>query len=410
MAGLESHMTYDHSTRIRPTKCRNRAVCVSLTALFLSSAGCEEPPDIIERVVPKPPGESTPKLDTPAMPKPSDLKASERRILAAAVPLDGKGWFFKLDGRRTRVLVELPRFVSLLKSLKVSDGSLTWTAPEGWKATGRSGIREETFSIADNLECSVIALGADDPTTTEYLLSNINRWRGQIELPAISTAELLAELDAADSGEIQQFKLADGRPVTWVNIAGKAESEVDQDDLAGTSDNPPAGTTEKNDKTNSQPKLGPAGPPGSEPAENSTTRRAGIPGLTFDVPVSWQRGRMAVMRQIAWQVTAGDRKLEIYISKLSAEGSQLGPNINRWRTQVGLKSLPDDILQNGIEEMKIGGRKGHFVELRGAESSILGAVVIHKDAGYFFKAFGDPQLAKQELKNFRAFVQSVKFK
>jgi hypothetical protein len=65
--------------------------------------------------------------------------------------------------------------------------------PEGWKAGKSGGFRKAAFDIRrDNLHAEVtvidLAAGAGE------LLPNINRWRGQVHLPAITQKELDASL------------------------------------------------------------------------------------------------------------------------------------------------------------------------------------------------------------------------
>ena len=120
-----------------------------LAMLAVSTSGCGEAPKI-ERV---------------RVPKPAALPADDR-MLAAIVPVEGQGWFFKMSGSGKAVEAELPKFQALLESLTISGGKLKWTKPEGWSEKPGSEMRAATFKIggADSkLECSVITLPSDDP-------------------------------------------------------------------------------------------------------------------------------------------------------------------------------------------------------------------------------------------------------
>ncbi len=70
------------------------------------------------------------------------------------------------------------------------------------------------------LEVSVTSLPATDPNSTEYLLSNFNRWRDQLALEKLESREAL---DASrERGEWRQFETG-GRKVTLFNLSGKRQ-------------------------------------------------------------------------------------------------------------------------------------------------------------------------------------------
>ena len=65
-----------------------------------------------------------------------------------------------------------------------------WTKPESWKEQPLSEMRLGSFKIegpnADTADVSVIAF----PGEAGGLISNINRWRGQLQLPPLSEEQL----------------------------------------------------------------------------------------------------------------------------------------------------------------------------------------------------------------------------
>jgi hypothetical protein len=71
-----------------------------------------------------------------------------------------------------------------------SGNALVWKAPESWKAKPASAMRKGSYTIpgdggADG-DLSITAFPGD----VGGLLANVNRWRGQIELPPLSENEL----------------------------------------------------------------------------------------------------------------------------------------------------------------------------------------------------------------------------
>ena len=65
---------------------------------------------------------------------------------------------------------------------------LSWTLPKGWTATPGSGMRFATLNLPGNLEVSVVVLGG----SAGGELANVNRWRGQINLPPLDEAGMAA--------------------------------------------------------------------------------------------------------------------------------------------------------------------------------------------------------------------------
>ncbi len=67
-------------------------------------------------------------------------------------------------------------------------GSLKWSLPKGWSELPGGGMRFATFKApyAGKLEATVVVL----PGPAGGELANVNRWRGQIALPALDEAGL----------------------------------------------------------------------------------------------------------------------------------------------------------------------------------------------------------------------------
>lgn len=366
-----------------PTGAGLFLLCLVSALLF----GCSEQPQIQRALVPKPP-----KI------------VAEDRMLAAIVPAGKKGWFFKLQGKSAAVTVELPKFQALLQSLEVDGDKVTWSKPAGWDEEPGSGMRAATFKIGQGdakLECTVISLPADDPTTDDYLLSNINRWRGQIGLGNLSKSDIARA--SADEGEVRKLSLKSGVPVTWVNFEGTIAQSGGMPPFAGgmgagMADAPFAG----GGRREQGPSLPERRPGPVAPATDE---------FTYDTPEGWQPGPTGEFRKVSFFVKGdGGAKVEITVSSLAAAGSALLPNINRWRGQVKLPEVDQATLDKSLVPVAISGKGGHFVELAGGTETILGAVVLVGDEGWFFKLRGDKALAAQEKDNFLSFVKSMKIK
>ena len=83
-------------------------------------------------------------------------------------------------------------------------GDLVWTAPASWQSRPASAMRKATFiipgaSAAEQAELAVTAFPGDVGGN----LANVNRWRGQIQLPPIDAAALPAALTHLDIGNLR---------------------------------------------------------------------------------------------------------------------------------------------------------------------------------------------------------------
>ncbi|MCH7989747.1 MAG: hypothetical protein IID46_11455 [Planctomycetes bacterium] len=98
---------------------------------------------------------------------------------------------------------------------------LSYTTPEGWSPGKLSFLRKAAFEVIDlgleqKIEITVISVGGD-------LLSNVNRWRGQIQLQEITQAELDRDLKTIE---------VDGDASPYVDLVGPEKPKPRQSILA----------------------------------------------------------------------------------------------------------------------------------------------------------------------------------
>lgn len=155
--------------------------------------------------------------------------------------------------------------------------------------------------------------------------------------------------------------------------------------------------------------------PASGAATETATQAPEVPErLVYETPQGWQPGPVGGMRKAAFVIERDGKKVEITAIDLIARASALLPNVNRWRGQIQLGAMTQEQMEESIEEIEVAGVKGHYVELFGPENdgqqqAILGVVVSRGGRAWFFKLFGDAELAKEEKERFKNFVTSVKF-
>jgi hypothetical protein len=315
------------------------------------------------------------------------------RMLAAIVPHQDQAWFFKLTGAPDAAEAKGEEFQAFLKSISFSGGEAakpTWQLPAEWRDEGGSGMRLATIRIGsgdESLELSVTTLPMSAGDLDEYCLANINRWRGQLQLPPIERAQLAAETT--------RLELPDDHTAVVVNMEGQLAAN--------------------------RPGAGPfmSGAGGGGPANRPATapdRPADVADseLKYDAPKGWTVGKSGGLRKAAFEVQADDKRVEITIIDLAEAAGEVLPNVNRWRGQVKLENTTAAELKKEAKTIKVSGVDATYVELIGPETAsprqtILGVIAIHGGKSWFVKLQGDSELAAREKVHFEEFVKSVKF-
>ncbi len=165
--------------------------------VLVAVAGCQKSAQIGHYQVPK---------ESAASAAPDESTAGPDRMVAAVVPHANAAWFFKLAGPADAVGKYADAFDALVKSVTFADSADAkpqWTLPAGWKqSSGGADMRFATLTISEKppLEVTVTTLPWPEDHDLELLLSNLNRWRGQMTLKPLDTADL--------ADEIRSIKLA----------------------------------------------------------------------------------------------------------------------------------------------------------------------------------------------------------
>jgi hypothetical protein len=294
-------------------------------------------------------------------------------------------WFFKMLGPAEQVAGRVGEFDDFLETVRFqSDGRPEWEAPDGWTEEAGDSIRFATLVIAEAdppLEVAVTALPSPDPGSDEYLLVNVNRWRGQVGLSPYPPRDWRNA--AEDAGELADLT-SDDVAVLRVNLIGSTDEIPEARMLAAVAWR--------------------KGADGSVPSGAASS--PDTPPLTFDAPEQWQQTPPRAFQLALFTIEAGDPPTEVSIS---SAGGTLDINVNRWRRQVGLPPLEGSALTDAVESIEVGGRSAFRVQIDGAELSIRAVVVPDGPSNWFFKLNGPTGLVEQEADRFDAFVQSVEF-
>jgi hypothetical protein len=365
-------------------------------ALSLFAAGCSQQEQVTSYSIPKQAAiDKLTGVDAKPRTPPSSTAGQKGRMLAALVPHGEKAWFFKLTGPVDAVGEQFETFRTFLQSIHFAGAEPKWTLPKDWEQQPGSGLRYATLRITTvkpPLEMTVISLPKEtDPKDKDaeqnYVLSNVNRWRGQLSLPPLLGNELLENSSPLE---------VDGATATLVDFEGKLADD-------GMSKAPFA-------SGNRPPRM--PNPPQAAADESGAKQPA--KQLRYKTPPGWDEGQASGMRKATFSVQDGDKKAEITAIDLEPSAGDLLPNVNRWRKQIKLDDMSQADLDAALKTLPVGSAQGQYIELVGSKDaaprqSILGVIAVAGGRAWFFKLLGDSELAEREKKHFEEFVHSITF-
>jgi hypothetical protein len=381
-----------------------------------SSLGCRPADRIQSYSVPK----ESPPIAATAAPsaEPTD------RMLAAILPDGGKAWFLKVVGPLATIAEQEQPINDFFASVRPAPDKTHpgWKLPDGWEEKGGTGMRVATITIPTStkpLEISVTSLpwtGAPEET-----LVNVNRWRGQLQLPDVGPMALpdcTHEIAAGDT------------KMTIADLRGHMKSGGMSPPFAG---GPPTAVGDRGDAgaaatlpTGHPPITGgannlPAGHPPFDRAVDAAPSHNESP-LSYQAPESWQEKPASGMRKASFSIVEGAQTADVYVIDFpAAAGPMMADplaNVNRWRAEVGLPQVTQDELSHVTEPIDVGGQPATLVDAvpdaskpqeSQSDQGTLAAMLKNGDTIWFFKLKGSRDLVAAQRDQFKAFLKSVRF-
>ncbi|HEV2331406.1 MAG TPA: hypothetical protein VGY56_21700 [Verrucomicrobiae bacterium] len=303
---------------------------------------------------------------------------------------------------------------------------VTWTTPSDWVSVPPSEMRVASFKVAGEndqaADVSVVPLagmGGGD-------FANVNRWRGQVGLPAAPDDELQNAAQNVQAG---------GQPASLFDISGQSPSGNHPTRILGavqhrdgttwfikmTGD---AALVEQQKPTfikflqslnfasqQTQAQLPPGHPDVSGmPAQTAEVTSSSHPNWT--VPSDWQPVAAGEFLVAKFGINAGNgATADVNVSSSGGDGGGLAANVNRWRGQLGLPPM-DEISTMTFEvpggEAQLVQFTGNSVE-NGKPSGIVGIIVTLPGQTWFYKLMGDPAVVAAQKDAFTQFVKGVRY-
>jgi hypothetical protein len=333
--------------------------------------------------------------------------------------------------------------------------AIRWQAPPGWQEQPADAVRQGSFRVtgADGAtaDMSVITFPGDAGGD----LANVNRWRGQVQLPPITSAELPQALTKVN-GPAGEFLVVDllseaapaegGRKTrilgailkqpaqTWflklMGAAALVEAQkpafldfLQSVQFSSAAGSPPVASPAPVANTNDLPPDarglpgGGALPPG-HPAIGDTNLPAGTgmastpvavaigQPLVWTAPPQWTPTAGSATRKGSYAITGPEGQGDLAITAFPGDvGGDLA-NVNRWRDQLELPPITD--LAGTVEPLDATGL--HMLVFDGANHGrrILGAIVSRPTETWFFKLTGPDALVARTKPAFLDFLRTVK--
>lgn len=315
------------------------------------------------------------------------------RMLAAAVLQPAQAWFFKLVGPEAAVKDQEPQFIALLKSLRFKRAGAPpeWKLPEGWHELPSTANRYATLETGGDqpLEVAVTALDRRDNDDASYLLANVNRWRKQMGAGEITAADLERE---------KKIEVGSAT-ATLVDLVGRMRPAAMGGPFAD----------------GAHPPVGPGMSGGADrertlqhAPDGERSQSGQGPQVHYETPAGWSEQPATGMSMATFTVGEGPMPAQLTVIPLGNEAGDLLANVNRWRGQIGLAPIERDAAKRESEPIDVGGGKGTFIRIVGAERSILAVLYPAGDRVWFITLKGGNDLVAGEIENFQSFVHSLK--
>ncbi len=222
--------------RVRPHRITSLSRFVAGALCVLPLLGCSSEEPIQRYKIPKPAllyaENHVEKADAGA----TRSAGAVDQLLGAVLPHGTQTWYFKMTGPQAIVAKQETAFRQLIASIRFADAGARpqWTLPDDWRENPGVGPRLATLTVdvdGQTLEVSVIQLETSPSPTS--LLDNVNRWRQQMQLPAITEKDLPRETVTVD--------LPDGT-ATLVSLLGRYSGGDTASSTLGSGSVPTAST------------------------------------------------------------------------------------------------------------------------------------------------------------------------
>jgi hypothetical protein len=378
-----------------------------IAAAAVAIVGCRPEPQIHSYQVPKERAPARP-VDEAADASPATATPSSNmpaaRMLAAIVLRPGAAWFFKMSGPLASVTAHAEEFEKFIPTLQFAgDAPPEWETPAGWTQAASTGPRFATLKSPVDSSGAEIAItmlpftgGAGAAADDDYLISNINRWRGQLMLAPITAPQLGAETKRVETRGASAIvvDLVGKLAPTGMGSPGMAGPAMGGAGMGGSPQAPFAATAPKADAAPRPGRMLAAivlrsgdgwffklSGPAAAVSQHVEAFQKLVASLRFDdqgipswqAPDDWTSGPTNPMRYATLIVPNSPTPLDLTISKLPYAGPDpldyALKNVNRWRDQLQLPHTTREQLSADLQRVSLAEGEALVVDLADQQSS-----------------------------------------
>ncbi|MFL6520319.1 MAG: hypothetical protein ACJ8NS_08885 [Chthoniobacterales bacterium] len=291
--------------------------------------------------------------------------------------------------------------------------STTAEAPKNWEPQPLSQMREASFIVrGDNGATADISLVRLGPAAGN-ILDNVNRWLGQLKQPAVTEEKLRSMIQPLGDAAIVDLsgQPENGDPAKDGRIVGAIASDENGRAFYKMRGNAALVGTEKENflkwvsasrsgTSTSAPTNSTTAPP---PSDSQT------PQIKWELPAGWSPNPPAPMRYASFSAEKNGEKADISVVTFPGDGGSDADNVNRWRQQIGLPAIGEELLKPMIAAVHAGDVHVDMIDMSGPSARVIAGWTRREGNAWFFKMTGPPQIIEEEKPKFMAFLQSIRF-
>ena len=316
-----------------------------------------------------------------------------------------------------------------------AEAPYVWTKPAGWEELAPTSMRLANFLVGGDAgaECYFSKLGGDGGGVVD----NVNRWRSQIGLEAVSAAEVAAlpkmsllggealyvSLEGAFKGmgdtavegsALAGLVMVQGGQAYFVKMTGpKVVVAAEQKNLSAFVASLREHDHALDHGAPTQAAAAPAPTQQISPPAVPTGDMIRESQISWDAPEGWLLAADRSMRVVTYMVGTSECVVSLWPGAVGG----LAANINRWRQQMG--QPPMSVVAIGaLEKIEVLGKESTFVQIDGsyqdmagnssADAMMLGVMCVLEEQVLFVKLTGPKAEVLGEVDNFVAFSKTLR--
>jgi hypothetical protein len=343
-----------------------------------------------------------------------------RRILGAVIPLEAGCYFLKATDSPERVEPLLADFYDIVSNFTVQKetGRPDGTLPSGWTMNLRNDIAMAEFVSPESkgsVKFTVTVLGMPPASDwNSYLLSNINRWRGQLNLPDLDGSTLSDALVTVErAGSVL--------PGFIFDAVGSGSGGMSPASGPASSGIPPARPMPSTNRppTTDAPSVSSSSLPTGTPSSANVETRSGRPELQYEIPAGWTLVSGSSFRLATFQIAsdegAGEVTVSMAVDNPTANATMWFQTVTRETDESKLKPLVEQSVQTA-EKIPSGQRQATLYTIRDSEQPDAPVLLVasiptdNPELNLFVKLRSDNRVAQAQRASLLQFIHTLSIK